>query len=79
MTQDRMQLSELLEKAGADDIVRACICARDGAEHLRIAALAGERRHRPLVGIGGLLLQLGPIDGPAVESRRRTGLQTRHG
>ena len=63
---------------GADNIVRARIGARDGAEYLWQRASCAQRRHRPGLGVTRLFGQARPINGATIEPWRRTGLQPRH-
>ena len=58
--------------------MRPFIGSRDRAENLRIAARAGEGAHRPSFAVRRLLLKRSPIDGPAIETRRRTCLEPPH-
>ena len=53
------------------------IGAGDRAEELRRDAALAHRRHRPAVAVRRLPLQPGPVDRPAVEPRRRAGLEPR--
>jgi len=73
MTQDRMQLSELLEKAGADDIVREMIGfvaqrLMDGAEDDVLAHMGFPREHRSKIH------STNPIERLNVEIKRRTNV-----
>ena len=49
----------------------------DRAEQLRRRPALAHRRHRPVALVRGLALERRPVDGPAVEPRRRPGLEAR--
>ena len=57
----------------------AVVRPRDPAENLRIGPPLGQRRHRPLLIVRRLFFQPRPVDRPSIQSRRRPGLQPRHG
>ena len=46
---------------------------------LRVAPFTNQRRHSPLVPVGGLFDKPRPIDGASIQPRRSAGLQPRHG
>src|SRR5690349_4626696 len=58
-----------------NDIVGSLVRPRDGAGELRDSRAIVERGHCPMVGVAGLRLQPSPVDGPAIEPRRRPCLQ----
>src|SRR4029079_10331564 len=61
----------------ADDAMRFRQSPRDVTGHLRIMVghSPGTKAEGSGIGIAGLHLKLGPVDSPAVESRRRPGLE----
>src|SRR6185503_3156533 len=60
---------------GADDVVRRRDRTRDAALNLRIVDARGENGKRFRRIVAGLQLERAPIDGAAVEPRRRSGFQ----
>src|SRR5262249_35639271 len=60
---------------GEDQLVRRWRRVRDAAGDLRRIDPGGEERNRLRRIVAGLELQALPIDGPAIEARRRPGLQ----
>ena len=64
---------------GADDLVRRFDRARDAAFDLRIVDARRQHRERLRRIVAGLHLEAGPIDGAAIEPRRRAGFQTAEG
>ena len=65
-------------KVGADDIMRRRVGAGDGAGQLRVRASPAHRGHAPHLSIRGLLFQPRPVDGAAIQTGRRAGLQPGH-
>ena len=60
----------------SDDLVRRLDGARDAALNLRVRQSGRERRERHRLVVARLHLHRAPIDGPAIQTRRRACLQT---
>ncbi len=60
---------------GPDQVVDGFICIRDVAIELGLGDRLGGKTEGPRVGIAGLDFQLGKVDGSAVESAWRAGLE----
>ena len=73
---EQRRLTEIV----ADDRVGALGRPRDRAGELRcpLRLSQTEKGHRPKVAVGRLLVEPRPVDRPAIEPRRRPGLQAPH-
>src|SRR3989441_4508786 len=75
---DRAAVQRRLVEVAADDVLHGLARPGDPARHLARQVGALVEREAVVRIVAVLARNLGPIDGPPVDARRRTGLEARH-